>query len=146
MEINPDGQVRLEVMSHEPSECFYTNDKTTAISLRFLFCLLDHEEASFSIFQPKDLLIPLNEKPFDRKSVAFALENMNNKMLFYCLQFRYHLNGSSLPSLNKRMVAARILRVEYIRDHEFVSYPLPVVQERQPTLSNNRQQDLPDWT
>ncbi|WP_134088368.1 hypothetical protein [Olivibacter sp. XZL3] len=121
---DPSGQVKLTIAEHNPMTAFSNLLKMHAISIRFLFSVIDLEASSFNHHQTKDIIIPLYQSHFTKLQGTFQVAPLNNKLFICCTQVRYYGNADySSYSNNKKLVAAAITAVEYARDDMFVSYP-----------------------
>lgn len=133
---SPTGEIKIMVNEHNPTEVFPNHLKMYAASIRFLFLIIDLEKPSHTHHQTQEIIIPLNQSHFAKIQGSVHLGSVDNKLLMCCTQLRYYGNADCHSySNNKKLVAAAITAIEYIKNGAFVSYP-PFNQHEAKPLAN----------
>jgi|GEM_PF-5972184 len=124
---DPKGLVNLSISEHVPSTCFFFNEKTYAISIQFLFSIIDLEIPAFTYLMAPELVISLHQQVFQPKEGKIQLPSLEDKLLLCTTQIRYYNDAEmQYHSSNRKLVAAEISNIEYIKNGKLVNYPQPI--------------------
>jgi len=125
-----DGLVKLSIAEHIPSTCFYLNKKTHAVSIQFLFSIIDLETPAYTHLLASELVIPLREPLFHKKEGKIQLPSLEGKLVICTTQVRYYQHAEmQYHSGNRKLIAAEITHVAHIKNGSLVSYP-PTLQKK----------------
>ena len=122
--------VEITIAEHEPANCFYFNDTTYAISIQLLCSIIDLNIPDFQYFMMPEIVITREQKLFQAKAGTIEVGLLEDKLLLFTTQVRYyrHTNMQYHVS-NRKLIAAEISTIDYIKDGKRVDYPQSPVKE-----------------
>lgn len=75
----PSGKTTIVINEHRPTDSFSNKLNMEAISIKFLFSVVDFDMPSFTYHQTEDIIIPLQRSYFEKKQGLLQLGPLNNK-------------------------------------------------------------------